>query len=309
MNLAYFPFFPADYLGDEKVKLMSLTAEGAYLRLLCHQWAEGSIPANRSAIVLLCKNHDGPHIDEVLSCFFPSGKPDRLINPRLDRERRKLIKAYNSKKKAGLHGAKKRWQTHSTTNGKPIAKDGYSDSDSDTDIEEKNKASMSGKVVEIIDYLNTRTGKKFKATAEATIKLIKGRLAEGRTLEDFKHVIDVKAAKWLGDPKMDDFLRPDTLFRPSNFESYLNERLIPSRDTRGTYVGAHKEPALTAEQQLARAEKLKALTDEIDAEFRPKAVAARQAGDLALLRQLQKSRDQTWEARAAEIFHVAEARP
>jgi hypothetical protein len=37
-------------------------------------------------------------------------------------------------------------------------------------------------------------------------------------------VIDVKVEKWKGDPKMDDFLRPDTLFRPKNFEAYLNEK-------------------------------------------------------------------------------------
>ena len=79
-------------------------------------------------------------------------------------------------------------------------------------------------VPQIINYLNEKTGKKFSPKPEGTIRLITGRLKEGRTLDDFKRVIDVKTAKWGGDPKMDDYLRPDTLFRPSNFESYLNEQ-------------------------------------------------------------------------------------
>ena len=54
--------------------------------------------------------------------------------------------------------------------------------------------------------------------------MISGRQADGFSLEDFKYVIDIKSAQWKDDPKMDKFLRPSTLFRPSNFESYLQEK-------------------------------------------------------------------------------------
>lgn len=43
------------------------------------------------------------------------------------------------------------------------------------------------------------------------------------TVEDFKLVIDIKSSQWMGDPKMEAYLRPETLFAPSHFESYLNE--------------------------------------------------------------------------------------
>ncbi|MNT70150.1 hypothetical protein D3C72_2085060 [compost metagenome] len=47
---------------------------------------------------------------------------------------------------------------------------------------------------------------------------------EGRTVEDFKKVIDTKANEWLGkDQEM--YLRPNTLFTPTNFENYLNQAL------------------------------------------------------------------------------------
>ncbi|BAQ11479.1 hypothetical protein OXB_3009 [Bacillus sp. OxB-1] len=76
---------------------------------------------------------------------------------------------------------------------------------------------------QIIDYLNEKTGKRFKASSSATKKLINGRLSDGYTLEDFKSVIDSKANQWLNDPQFNNYLRPSTLFNATNFENYLNE--------------------------------------------------------------------------------------
>ena len=78
-------------------------------------------------------------------------------------------------------------------------------------------------VKQIIDYLNQKTGKRFRYENKESQRLIRGRLSDGYTLDDFKKVIDIKCSKWKGDAKMQDFLRPNTLFRPGNFESYLNE--------------------------------------------------------------------------------------
>lgn len=78
--------------------------------------------------------------------------------------------------------------------------------------------------VEIIDYLNLKTGKRFSPKSAANQKLINGRISEGRTIEDLKHVIDVKTEEWLNNDEMNKFLRPSTLFRPTNFENYLNQK-------------------------------------------------------------------------------------
>jgi len=109
------------------------------------------------------------------------------------------------------------------------------------------KQNISNIVPQIIEYLNQKTGKKFSPKSESTVKLISGRLSEGHTLDDFKRVIDVKVAKWRGDPKMDDYLRPDTLFRPSNFESYLNEQ--PTRPP----VGQNTKPPTSREDEYRKA--------------------------------------------------------
>lgn len=76
---------------------------------------------------------------------------------------------------------------------------------------------------EVIDHLNQRAGTHYKATTASTRKLVKARLKEGFTMDEFKLVIDKKCADWLNNRDMAQYLRPETLFGPK-FESYLNAR-------------------------------------------------------------------------------------
>jgi uncharacterized phage protein (TIGR02220 family) len=75
---------------------------------------------------------------------------------------------------------------------------------------------------QVVDYLNQKAGKNFKASSKATQKHITARINEGYSLEDFKAVIDTKVKQWRDDPKMNMYLRPETLFA-GHFEGYLNE--------------------------------------------------------------------------------------
>lgn len=77
---------------------------------------------------------------------------------------------------------------------------------------------------EIISYLNQKLGTKYSHTSRDTKKHIKARFRDGFTLDDFRHVIDVKVAEWGNDSKMSSYLRPKTLFG-TKFESYLNQKL------------------------------------------------------------------------------------
>lgn len=74
----------------------------------------------------------------------------------------------------------------------------------------------------IIDYLNAKLNTKYKTDNRKTLDLIKARLKEGFTVEDFKTVIDKKSFEWSNDPNMCQYLRPVTLFS-TKFESYLNQ--------------------------------------------------------------------------------------
>lgn len=74
---------------------------------------------------------------------------------------------------------------------------------------------------QIVDYLNQKSGSNFKATNDATKRLISARLNEGYTVEDFKKVIDNQVARWTG-TEYEEYLQPSTLFAPTKFEKYLN---------------------------------------------------------------------------------------
>lgn len=76
----------------------------------------------------------------------------------------------------------------------------------------------------IVDYLNDRVGSSFKSTTKATQRVIKARLAEGFTVDEILLVIDKKCQEWLGDSKMEQYLRPETLFG-TKFEGYLNAKV------------------------------------------------------------------------------------
>lgn len=76
---------------------------------------------------------------------------------------------------------------------------------------------------EVVDYLNEKTGKHFKASSSANVKFISARAKEGYTAEDFKKVIDTKVTEWKG-TDMEQYLRPETLFSASKFEAYLNQK-------------------------------------------------------------------------------------
>lgn len=90
---------------------------------------------------------------------------------------------------------------------------------------DKDIDNMSGEIKEIVDYLNQVCGTKYQSSSEKTKKLIRARLNEKFTVEDFKAVIDKKYFEWHDDPKMSQFLRPETLFG-TKFEGYLNQKVV-----------------------------------------------------------------------------------
>lgn len=86
---------------------------------------------------------------------------------------------------------------------------------------------------DVISYLNLKTDKNFKATTAITKRLIKARVKEGFTLEDFKLVIDKKCLEWLG-TEWAKYLKPDTLFG-NKFEGYLNANTVVKKADKNDY--------------------------------------------------------------------------
>ena len=108
-----FQFYPSDFLADEKVLIMTNQEVGCYIKLLCVSWREGSIPKALPALAALCGESQKtmarlwPHLS---ACFLPApGHADRLIHPRLERERTAQAAHRAERSQAGKKGAKSRW--------------------------------------------------------------------------------------------------------------------------------------------------------------------------------------------------------
>ena len=76
--------------------------------------------------------------------------------------------------------------------------------------------------IHVLHFLNEKTSRNYR-DVDANLKLIEARLRSGASVQDCKSIIGRKVREWKDDAKMNVFLRPKTLFIPSNFEQYLGE--------------------------------------------------------------------------------------
>lgn len=108
---------------------------------------------------------------------------------------------------------------NSTANGQQTDSKRYRNNKEENENNGKND---NKEQIYIVQLLNNLTGKTFRHSSDKTRRIIKARLSEGFTVEDFETVINKKTEQWKNDPQMSKFLRPETLFG-NKFEGYLNE--------------------------------------------------------------------------------------
>ena len=106
----------------------------------------------------------------------------------------------------------------------------------------------------VIEYLNQELGSRY-SHSDTNKKLVSARLKNGHTLEDFKMVIDSKIKEWSGNPDLQKYLRPQTLFG-NKFEGYLNTANIKPKSNTPEWADTQYRTEATAEE-LAELEKLK----------------------------------------------------
>lgn len=155
--------------------------------------------------------------DALLDYAFEDILPDLETLPDAAAIAFDLVKPnIDSSKKKAESGSRGGSSKHTGSKGEASSKQTGSDKDKEKDKEKEKEIYK-----EIVSYLNQKTGKHFRDTSDKTKTAIHARLAEGFKLEDFRAVIDKKCADWLGDKKMEEYLRPETLFG-TKFEGYLN---------------------------------------------------------------------------------------
>lgn len=96
-------------------------------------------------------------------------------------------------------------------------------SNSDKEDKPEKEEKYKDEIKEIIDYLNEIADCKYRYTSEGNNKLIRARLNEGYSVDDFKRVIDNKVSDWMG-TDWQKFIRPATLFSTGHFDQYLNQK-------------------------------------------------------------------------------------
>ena len=94
---------------------------------------------------------------------------------------------------------------------------------------------FSEEINEVISYLNTVTGKKYKGKSTGHRKIISARLREGFTVSDFKTIIDKKYLDW-HNTEYEKYLTPSTLFCTKHFEDYLNQEVRTKPRTKSNQI-------------------------------------------------------------------------
>lgn len=101
MKSPSFQFYPSDWLGSQRVQMLTLEEEGAYIRLLASCWQHGSIPADpEMAAKIIGKGGSTTLATTVLTMFQPAKEQGRMTHDRLELEREKQA-AWRAKSSAG----------------------------------------------------------------------------------------------------------------------------------------------------------------------------------------------------------------
>lgn len=138
----------------------------------------------------------------------------------------------------------------------------------ETDSEKKKNppAQKEKDAIEVLEHLNLVANKKYQPT-KTNLGFISARLKEGNEIIDLKRVIEIKSLNWLNDHKMNTFLRPETLFNPTKFQTYIQEVEQALKNPK-QYLNANRN----SNNQQGRSrpdspENVKAVFDEIDRAF------------------------------------------
>lgn len=90
---------------------------------------------------------------------------------------------------------------------------------------DKQKDIFRQNALDVLAYLNEKTGRRYRDTS-----FIEARLKDGGTVDDCKRIVDTK----IKDPYFQEnpkYLNPETLFRKTHWDKYVNESSIPRRDS------------------------------------------------------------------------------
>lgn len=156
----------------------------------------------------------------------------------------RLGKNYPTNEQDLPNGDGKNYSMEEEKSTQPIPLD-YTETTQETTTRDKGQAQPAQSPIaaqrrEVIQYLNQKTGKHFKPDADGNKRIIEPRLKEGYTVDEMKKVIDNMYSLWHGvtfrnGELGDNYLKPETLFRSSKIDGYLNANPSTANNQRQRY--------------------------------------------------------------------------
>lgn len=212
----------SEFATDPKVQMLSEIDQRRFVMILC-------LRCNVTVTL-----HETLHDDEVAfqlrislddfqqtkRTLIARGLIDEGCNP-CNWDKRQFVSDSSNNRVKRYRENMKRY-SNVTCNAPVTAPDTDTDTDKKRNIKEKKSQNFKIEAREVLDWLNHRTGKKFRPS-EVNLGLIVARLKGGVTADQCRAVIAVKCRQWLPDAKMAQYLRPATLFGREKFEQYLGE--------------------------------------------------------------------------------------
>lgn len=224
-------FYTSDFLSGTYG--MTMDERGQYITLLCLQHLQGHLSEKTIRLSV-------GEISSDVRAKFVIDEQGLLFNPRMDEEKEKRAAFVTARVLNGQKGGRppksKESENLNETDRFSVGKakenlaeneniniNDNSNTSRDREIAKREKDERKQLISSIVDYLNKKTGKRFRSDTQGTTKYISARLNEGYTYEDFIKVIDTKTCEWKN-TDFEKFLCPDTLFNSEKFPKYLNQK-------------------------------------------------------------------------------------
>lgn len=240
-DLPAMPFYVGDWRKAPDIRSLSLEERALWFEMLCLMWEsprrgyltiDGTAPIDDETLGRMIGEHSFvitkiKHVLASRNVFSVEEETNILFNRRMVRDE----KIRESRSTAGSYGMSVRYKKEGVCYNKTLNKVVTKPEDENEDesvieytdrIEEKREESIIY-IQEIIDDFNVVFKSNYKVKSKKTQELIRARMKEGFTVEDFKVVHRKMAQRWGHDDKMAQYLRPITLYSPK-FESYLNAK-------------------------------------------------------------------------------------
>lgn len=210
-------------------KYFCIDSECMYRLSQVLQKGETSIAETDNQVEQKSINKSVENVDTSLAVLDNQVSTKWLINNNRINNNKEIIIDNNNKEKIDFSFSESSQDLTSLNDKKELEKVNRANFVNDKQSEPAESPKYYFEVTQVLELLTERTGVKFvipktRAGIEKyePYKLIKERLNDKATLEDIFAVVEMKNKEWFG-TKVYVYMKPSTLFRKSNFDSYLQQ--------------------------------------------------------------------------------------